>query len=55
MSLPQGTQRAQIKEVNNWSFKICHLKLVISETTNDKLQICNDKFQPFFVRRLSLS
>jgi hypothetical protein len=25
------------------SLIICHLKLVISEMANDKLQICNDK------------
>jgi hypothetical protein len=32
--------------MNDLSLQICHCKFVISEMTNDKLQICNDQF-PF--------
>jgi hypothetical protein len=39
----EGTAVTEKKQAD-LSLVICHLKLTISEMTNDKLQICNDQF-----------
>src|SRR5690349_5738068 len=42
--LPQRHRDARRSLEEYWSLQICHLKLVISEMPNYKLQIINNKF-----------